>query len=99
MIKRVAFRPRGLRGATVTTVAFVAVVALLAPVSPAFPGSSAAAAATPPAGAYVSLPLARVLDTTSGLGAPKTPVAANGSVSFTVAGQGGVRPAARRRSC
>ncbi|HEX4015252.1 MAG TPA: IPT/TIG domain-containing protein [Frankiaceae bacterium] len=64
--------------------------ALLAPVSAAFPGTSAAAAATPLAGGYVSLPWARVLDTTTGLAAPKTPVAANGSVSFTVAGQGGV---------
>src|SRR5205085_3756756 len=42
------------------------------------------------AGTFSTLPSARILDTTTGLGAPLAPVAANGSVSVTVAGQGGV---------
>jgi hypothetical protein len=89
MTKRVTFRPSGKR---FTAVTLVAVVALLVPVSAAFPGSSgaSASAATATAGGFVSVPWARVLDTTTGLGAPKTPVSATGSVTFMVAGQGGV---------
>ena len=43
-----------------------------------------------PPGAFASVPSARVLDTSAGIGAPVAPVAANGTVSFTVAGTGGV---------
>ena len=90
MIRRVAKRRRRPRRTAFVGVAVIAsVVALLAPVSAAV-SSSSAAAATAPAGGYVSVPWARVLDTTTGLGAPKTPVAANGSVTFAVAGHGGV---------
>jgi len=90
MIRRVAKRRRPpRRTAFVRATVIASVVALLAPVSAAV-SSSSAAAATTPAGGYVSVPWARVLDTTTGLGAPKTPIAANASVTFVVAGQGGV---------
>ena len=41
-------------------------------------------------GAYQPLVPARVLDTRNGTGAPKAPVAANGTVALQVTGQGGV---------
>jgi len=51
-------------------------------------------AGTPTAtGAFVSLTPARILDTRSGAGAPQGAIAAGGSVTFTVAGHGGI-PAA-----
>ena len=52
-------------------------------------GSAADAAPTAP-GTYASLASARILDTGTGLGAPKTPVAAGGSVTLQVTGRGGV---------
>lgn len=77
-------RRRGVwRGSAVAVV--VAVVAgLLAAAGPAL------AAATVEPGAFVSLPPTRVLDTRSGLGAPRTPVAAAGTVHLDVLGHGGV---------
>ena len=86
MIKRVAFR-RSRPGAAIV---IAAVVALLAPVSAVFPGASAAAAATTTPGGYVSIPWARIMDTTTGVGVPKAAAAANGTLTFTAAGTGGV---------
>ena len=86
MIKRVAFR-RSRHGVAIV---IAAVVALLAPVSAVIPGASAAAAATTTPGGYVPVPWARIMDTTAGVGVPLAPAAANGTLTFTVAGKGGV---------
>ena len=50
-------------------------------------GEAVAASAN---GGFVPLTPARVLDTRSGIGAPKAKVASHGTLSFDVAGQGGV---------
>ncbi len=67
---------------TVWAVALAGAVSVLVP--------SAASAATPPPGAYVSLTPTRVLDTRSGNGAPAAKVAARGTVTVQVTGRGGV---------
>src|SRR4051794_39534402 len=52
------------------------------------PGSASAAA--PPAGTYVSLAPARLLDTRAGVGVAAAKVAAQGTVTLPVVGHGGV---------
>jgi hypothetical protein len=49
-----------------------------------------AAPAAPPASAFTAVTPARILDTRTGLGAPKAKVAAHGTVTVAIAGHGGV---------
>ncbi len=90
MIRRVADRRRRpSRTPFVLATVLASIIALVAPASAAFT-RAAAAAATTPAGGYVSIPWARIADTTTGVGVPRKPAAANGTLTFTVSGKGGV---------
>ncbi|MHA3704436.1 outer membrane protein assembly factor BamB family protein [Jatrophihabitans sp. YIM 134969] len=69
------------------------VASLAAVVSAAAPAVADPAPGAP--GTVVSVDPARVLDTRSGNGAPKSPIAARGSVTVQIAGRGGLPPAAQ----
>lgn len=70
--------------------AVLALGALGAPQALAGTASSTKAASAAAAGTYVSLPTSRILDTTTGVGAPSGAVASHGVVTLTVLGRGGV---------
>src|SRR5450631_1260187 len=74
---------------TVWAIGLASMLAGLAPVS-ASGQTPALAAAVPTPGGFTSLVPSRLVDTRTGLGAPKAAVAPGGTVHLTVAGVGGV---------
>jgi hypothetical protein len=70
----------------------------LAPMSASSQAPAVAAAVTTPGG-FTSLAPSRLLDTRTGVGAPKAAVAAHGTVHLRVTGRGGSRLRGSPRWC
>ena len=87
--------PAGLPMRARLSVVFVAVLAMVLSLTVVVP---AQAAVTTPGG-FTSLTASRLLDTRTGLGAPKAAVAPGGTVHLQVAGIGGVPGSGCRRWC
>src|SRR5665648_930935 len=71
-----------------TVVAFLSSWVMLGVLATSAPVGAAAAVAVP--GGFTSLTASRLLDTRTGVGAPKAPVAAGGTVALQITGRGGV---------